>query len=295
MWFLVLKVVKFFFPSASEAGNNAVGMFILQGLRVCTVITLATMCASFWVYIIRVDKSRAYFVFECASLFFNSIICVLLILSEFPLCKPIRDYFRTSWPVLSELHGVSWLGGAMLLLGCDIFGNLNKPANEKDKLGSHFFGLVLAAGILAVTFGVLNVICGFVWRNGKEGITSRDIRSKGPLAQGRRQSLPDYSSSAGSSFRNEKLQHKVANKLWEKATGAGKKEKSGRPNISGPVDVERGVYNNHGANYDYSHESNIDRRSPIVPDLRRPDSALHPANQNISGRSSEYSQDTNRF
>ncbi|OAA44278.1 hypothetical protein NOR_04006 [Metarhizium rileyi] len=287
---LANKVAKSVFPGAANAGSNATGMIVLQILRACTVITLGTMCTAYWFFIIRVDKSRTYFVFECASLFFNSIICVILILSEFPPTGVFKRYLRTSWPVLSEVHGVAWLGGVMILLGCSIFGNLNKPANESKNLGASFFNLVLAAGILAILFGVLNILCSFVWRNGKEGITSRDIRADGALAKGRRQSLPDYSSSTGSSFLNEKTKTKFVSMFWNKAIGGsgGNKEKTSmptaKPNISGPADIEKG----HGED---------DRRSPIVPELRRPNTAMHPINLNAnSGRSSQYSDpDMSRF
>lgn len=248
------------------------GMVILQVLRACTVVTLAAMCASYIVFIIKVDKERSYFVFECASLFFNSIITIVLILSEFPMVGAVRDYFRTSWPVLSDRRGVGWLGFAMILLACNIFGNLNHPANDTDKLGPHFSKLVLGTAILATTFGSLNMICALIWRSGEDGVHSRDIRTNGALATGHgRQSLPDYSSTAGSTMRNEKTRSKFASMFWKKDSG-GNSEKP-RPNISGPIDVEHG-------------NGNDDRRSPIVPDLRRPDTALHP----MHARSSSYSE-----
>ncbi|KAG8419366.1 hypothetical protein J3458_004236 [Metarhizium acridum] len=278
------RIVKIFCPAAADAGDNAVGMIVLQILRLCTVVTLATMGVAYWVFILNVEKSRAYFAFECASLFFNSIICFILLLSEFPVLKSIKGYFLSSWPVLSDMHGVAWLGGIMLLLGCNIFGNLNRPAQDAEKLAPPLVKLTLAAGVLAFIFGVLNIVCSFVWRNGKQGITSRDVRANGALARGRRHSLPDYAS--GSMSGCEKQDAKtVASSYWDKATNMVKKKGSARPAISGPVvDVESGL-------------GEKARFSPVAPGIQRPDTAMHPINLNTnSGSSSRYSDpDLNRF
>lgn len=229
---------------------------------------------------VEMEKKPPYFVFECASLAFNAVICIVLIFAEFPMFKAFKKYFRNTWPVLSDRCGLGWLGLVMIMLGCNIFGNLNRPpkptdkdtAKDTDTASSHFSKLLLAAAILAITFGSLNMICSLIWRNSKAGIHSRDIRSDGALAKGHgRQSLPDYSSSAGSSIRNEKTKSKFVSMFWNKESG-GNSEKP-RPNISGPIDVERG-------------NDNDDRRSPIVPELRRPDTALHP----MHARSSYYSE-----
>ena len=254
---------------------RGIGMVVLQVLRTFTVITLAAVGASYWVLIIKVDKTRDYFVFECATHFFTSIACIILIISEFPFLESIRGYLRRTWPVLSDQHGVGWLGGAMVMIGCDMLGNLNRPAYDPDNLGPHFSKLVLASSVLALTFGVLNMLSAIVWRDGREGITSRDIRANGSLAD-RRETLPEYASTArsNSSLRNEKTRSKFASMFWKKEDG----EKT-RPHISGPIpahqDVER----------DAQHDG--DRRSPIVPGVKRPDTALHPMH---TGRSSVYSE-----
>lgn len=70
------------------------GMVVLQLLRAFTVVTLATLATSYWVLVINVDKKCNYFVFECASHFFTSVFCALLILSEFPLLKLVKRHLR---------------------------------------------------------------------------------------------------------------------------------------------------------------------------------------------------------
>lgn len=277
---------------------RGIGMVVLQMVRVFTVITLAALAASCWVLIVKVGKDKAYFVFECASLFFTFVIALVLMVSEFPVMSIVRSYFRSTWPVLSDAHGVGWLGVAMVMLGCNMLGNLNRPAYDPDNMGPHFSKLVLASSVLALTFGGLNIICALVWRDAKEGVTSRDIRANGSLADNRRQSLPSYSPSP-SSARAEKTRSKFLSFL-AKGDAPGEKKPS-RPVISDPIsahqDLERGAVDNvydHGPHYDHNghepaDETANDRRSPIVPGLKRPDTALHPMH---TGRSSRYSAAT---
>ncbi|PHH85694.1 hypothetical protein CDD83_62 [Cordyceps sp. RAO-2017] len=269
---------------------RGIGMVVLQVLRAFTVITLAAVGASCWVLIIKVDKERGYFVFECAVHFFRSLLCLALIVSEFPVLESVKGYFRRNWPVVSDQRGLSWLGVAMLALGCDMLGNLNRPAYDADKLGPHFSRLTLASSVLAITFGTVNIVCSLVWRDRGEGITCRDIRDNGSLADARRQSLPDYSSatysnnpSSAATATTEKMRSRFASVFWKKAGGDKEKMKH---NISGPFpvrqqDVERQA----------TPPCDNDRLSPIVPGLKRPDTALHPMNTNTNGgRSSVYSE-----
>ncbi|KAJ6440764.1 PaxB protein [Purpureocillium lavendulum] len=255
---------------------RGIGMVVLQVLRVFTVITLAAVGASCWILIIKVDKGRDTFVFECASHFFTSMLCIVLIVAEFPFIGLVRRYFERTWPVLSPAHGLGWLGFAMAVIGCNMLGNLNRPAYDPDNMGSNFAKLVLASSVLAVTFGVINILCALVWRDGKEGVTSRDIRADGAVANSHQHSLPDYTPSArtNSSLRNEKTRSKFVSMFWKKGDDG---EKT-RPHISGPFQ----------AHHDVERDAAVDedRRSPIVPKLKRPDTALHPMH---TGRSSHYS------
>lgn len=165
----------------------------------------------------------------------------------------------------------------MVVIGCNVLGNLNRGAYDADKLGPHFSKLVVASSILGLTFGMLNVVCSMVWRGGKEGVTSRDIRANGSLADRRRQSLPDYSSTAESnpSFGNEKMLSKFTALFGRKKKPAAEKAK---PQISRPFapqpDVEQTGFADDG-------------RSPIAPEIRRPDTALHPMH---AARGSTYSE-----
>lgn len=256
---------------------RGVGMIVLQALRILTMIGLAAATTSCWIMMVKVGKDKTFFVFESASLFFLGLICIFLAVSEFPIIKFLKNYYRESWPRFSDRHGLTWLGSAMILIGCNLLGRLNQPAYDAKKLGDSFFQLVLASGVLSVTFGVLNVICSLIWRDGKNGINARIVRSKGEEAG--QSALPDYSSYASrqSSVREEKGRSKFVSMFWKKE---GEDRTSERPHIqiSAPIsahqDIERDA--------DYN-----ERGSPIVPGLKRPDTALHPMH---TGRSSSYSE-----
>lgn len=265
------------------------GMIVLQILRACTVITLLTAVAACWVLIIKIDKSIGFFFFDAVSLFFTSTISVFLAISELPLA---RSYFQRTWPVLADDSGFTWLGLAMLLIGCNILGKLNQPHNGSDEMGLPFWQLVLAAGILSLTFGLLNIICSLIFRDGAQGISARNVRSHGSLAKSPKETYSDQYSVRSNSFRKDKARSKFMSRFW-KTDNDGKQ--SEKPVISHPIpvahyDVERNAGVDHQWNQD--HDDDEDRRSPIVPSVRRPDTALHPMNMNTRNvrRSSMYSE-----
>ena len=250
---------------------NGAGYFVLQALRVCTVITLLAAAAGCWVLMIQVDKYKSFFVFQCMSLFFTSMGCLFLIMAEFPVIRFIRNFYRDSWPVLSDSHGVAWMGAAIIIIGCHILGSLNEQGYDTDAFSGHFSKLVLSAGILCIIFGALNIICALVWRDAKQGITSRDIRAHGSLAADCT-TLPSYSASPASSVRNEKTKSKFMSKIFNRGADNDNSEHAGRPIISGPFTCG---------------QNQTGTTSPIIPGLKRPDTALHP----MHGRraSSHYS------
>ena len=77
-----------------------------------------------------------------------------LIITELPLFK---SYFARNWPLFSHRSGFVMLGAAMLLLGNSILGNLNKQATSQKSLGMAFWRIVIAAGIVVLVMGVINL------------------------------------------------------------------------------------------------------------------------------------------
>lgn len=80
---------------------------------------------------------------------------VFLIVSELSL---FRNWFASNWPLLSPTHGFVTLGIAMIILGLNILGNLNKAATSQQSLGLPFWRLVIASGILVLFLGFVNIV-----------------------------------------------------------------------------------------------------------------------------------------
>lgn len=89
------------------------------------------------------------------SHFTTSTIGLFLIVSELGLFK---SYFARKWPLLSPDSGFVFLGAAMVVLGFNILGNLNKDATNSQSLGLPMWRIVIASGILASLFGVTNIV-----------------------------------------------------------------------------------------------------------------------------------------
>ena len=80
---------------------------------------------------------------------------VFLVASELSL---FRTYYARNWPLLSPSHGFVTLGVAMIVLGLNILGNMNKEATSQQSLGLAFWRLVLASGVLVFVVGFFNII-----------------------------------------------------------------------------------------------------------------------------------------
>lgn len=259
------------------------GMIFLQILRAFTLIGLAAAVVACWILIIKVDTSRDFWFFDAASLFFTSSACVFLAISELPLA---RAYFRRTWPVLSDDHGLTWLGLAMTLVGCNILGKLYHPTNASKKLGLPWWRLVMAAGILSITFGIMNIISSFVFRDRANRINARQVRADGSLSKSRDDDSLNYSYQSDS-IKGEKPKEAFMSFFWKKP-----EKSASKPSISHPMprepDLERNSPPHHAHSAQESDDEwDQDRCSPIVPEIRRPDTALHPMH---SRRSSRYSE-----
>ncbi|KAF6821282.1 hypothetical protein CMUS01_03218 [Colletotrichum musicola] len=256
------------------------GHMILNVFRAFNIVGLLAICASTWVMIVMSILKGKFAFFDSASHFFTFSIAVFLIISELNI---FRSYFERNWPVLSSDHGLSWLGIAMIVMGCQVLANTSEPAFSAETLGLPLWRLILASGILAITFGFFNVVSSIVFRDGSNGINARNIRSDGTLASGKNSFVDGYSVRSNS-IREEKTFRRLTQKFtpWSKNTNAN------RPNISGPIvsDVE------HGNVSDSNRDWDEDRRSPIMPEVARPPTALHPMNTG-NVRYTKYSEASN--
>ncbi|KAL6852924.1 hypothetical protein ACO1O0_007472 [Amphichorda felina] len=275
--------------------HKGVSMIILQVLRVFTLIGLATVMASAWVLAVKINMSKPYFVFDAASLVFMSGIALFLALSELPFAFS-KDFFRAHWPAFSSHCGLGWLGLALIMIGCNTMGKLNNSAAEPDDIGKAWWQLVLASGILNLVFGVLNVLATFALHDYTEGKNVRVVRSDG--ADDTEGSLPYLKSEGFSGSGPYKKPKRAFFGFGRRDSG---KEQS-RPTISNPISAHNDLENNQSAqgdDYDHSADGHIGRpsavsslsredhhepqRSPINPEVQRPNDFDHPYNRRNTG------------
>lgn len=80
---------------------------------------------------------------------------MFLIVSELSL---FQGWYARNWPVLAPEHGFVSLGVAMLVLGVNMLGNLNKESTSQKSLGLAMWRIVIASGILACLLGFFNIV-----------------------------------------------------------------------------------------------------------------------------------------
>ncbi|ERT00027.1 uncharacterized protein SPSK_09506 [Sporothrix schenckii 1099-18] len=336
------------------SGNTklrGIGYRALNVLRPCNIIALIAIVAASWVMIVISGVTGQFFFFDAITHVFTSSIAIFLILTEIQWGF-LKRYFERSWPAFSDRHGFLWLGLAMVVLGCDMLGNLNKPVFSIKNIGLPLWRLIMAAGILSLTFGFFNFVATIIFRDGPSGLTARMIRADGNLADGgklgsgigsgnpadyyaatssnisrsntRRYNKEEMTyGSSGSSLADEESaaannppvnRFKRMTQVFKKspflAHGqgglAGKKIQISHPLPVGNYDDETAGIANQGASVGmgggdyYSHTNDAatvvddndhdhdrdhdarsqyheDRSSPIIPEIRRPPTAQHPA------------------
>ncbi len=69
-----------------------------------------------------------------------------------------RSYFHRNWPLFGPDHGFMMLGLAMVVLGVNILGNMNKQAMSVKTLGLPFWRIVLSSAIIVLVLGFFNII-----------------------------------------------------------------------------------------------------------------------------------------
>ncbi|CAK7202932.1 hypothetical protein SEUCBS139899_005659 [Sporothrix eucalyptigena] len=314
---------------------RGIGYKVLNVLRPCNIIALISVIAASWVMIVLSGVTGQFFFFDAITHVFTSSVGIFLILTEIQWGF-FKRYFERSWPVFSDRHGLLWLGIAMIALGCDMLGNLNKPVFSSKNLGLPLWRLIMAAGILSITFGFFNFIATVIFRDGPSGLTARMIRTDGNLADANQNPSEFYVPTTASTLSRNNTRY---NKEYGSSVGgdeesaveasgpanrfkrmtqvfkkspfaghhgglAGKKIQISHPMPVGQYDDESAGFAKNGASAGagdyYSHTNDAatvvddhdlgeghdaerhstyqeDRSSPILPDIRRPPTALHPA------------------
>ncbi|KAF2461385.1 hypothetical protein BDY21DRAFT_360514 [Lineolata rhizophorae] len=155
------------------------GYIILNTLRAMNIIALLSVVAASFVMLIRPFIVNQFFFFDACSHVFTGIFAMFLIVSETPIA---RRYFERNWPLFSPNHGFVALGVAMIVLGINVLGNLNKETSSQQNMGLAFWRLVVASGIMVFILGVFNITASYVFRDSRNGISARRVRSHGAVA-----------------------------------------------------------------------------------------------------------------
>ncbi|KAF2184422.1 hypothetical protein K469DRAFT_580000 [Zopfia rhizophila CBS 207.26] len=154
------------------------GYIILNVLRAMNIIALMSVVAASTVMLVKTFIVSKFFFFDATTHVVTAIASMFLIISE---CSMFRGYFARNWPLLSPSHGFVALGCAMIVLGLNMLGNMNKEATSQKSLGLPFWRLILAAGILAIVIGFFNIVASCIFCDKSRHITARRVRSHGAI------------------------------------------------------------------------------------------------------------------
>lgn len=170
----------------------------------------------------------------------------------------------------------------MIALGFNILGNLNKAATSVQSLGLPLWRVVIASGILSSLAGLFNVIATCVFCNRHLGITGRQVRSYGAA-------IPESKESIGKSFSLNSGSIRRAPSVLPTHNATSDERRKSRFSFKLPIQISKPISNdpNQFSKWEGS------RSSPVVPEIQRPATALHPINRQEPApsypRSSRYS------
>lgn len=282
-----LNIVKLMsmFNFKSSTGFQGSGYLVLNGLRVINIVVLAATAAACFLMMIFAKLPNAFQFFTDINLLFIACVCGLLIWTELPFGR-WKSWINETWPAFAPDKGFTWLGIAMFLMGCHTLGELSNEPYTKKTIGTSIWRVVAASCCLGIAFGTINVLASLLYTNGE--ISARQVRSKGATSGHYASHSASYPEDGYSQRSDSIRKEKTRSRLFAKF----------KPSISRPIlphhDVEHGPVAHDELPFN-------DRSSPIVPQVQRPPTALHPA---INGgpRSSIYSEvshlnrfDENRF
>ncbi|KAH6674567.1 hypothetical protein B0J14DRAFT_44197 [Halenospora varia] len=270
--------------SFSEAKMAGPGYIILNVMRVFNVIALLLIAVASMIMLAMTLKTSNFFFFDGVSHFISCGIALFLIVSETGF---FQGYFVRNWPNFGPEAGFTYLGLAMIALGFDILGNLNKTATSQENLGLPLWREVIAAGILSSLFGLFNIILTYVFSNSKLGISGRQVRGQGASTFPKNTPKSNFSVSSGSMHKSEGLPtYNTRPSTPEERTRSkfGMKLPARFSRISKPMPTNDDQF----AKWE-------DRSSPVVPHVQRPPTAQHPALHppEPSYNSSRYSEVSN--
>ena len=247
-----LNISKFFamFGKGASSGFQGHAYIILQVIRFCNVaVLLAVMAASVLMLIYaKLPNGFQFFADIVHALVF--FFAGLLIFTEIGLWGRGQEFVATAWPMLGPDRGFTGLGAIMVLIGCHLLGGLNSGTYTADGVPSQISQVIIGAGIIAIAFGFTNIIASLLFKG--DNVRAREVRQAGATTR-------DFNYNDGSSSRSNSTR---------------------KPEISNPMPM--GDRFAPPATSDYYAEDNKSttsydtRHSPIMPEISRPPTAMHP-------------------
>ncbi|RFU25434.1 hypothetical protein B7463_g10918, partial [Scytalidium lignicola] len=235
----------------------------------------------------RYDFSILFF-FDGVSHFITSVIAAFLVISELGI---FQNYFAQNWPLFGPESGLFCLGLSMLILGFNTLGNLNKPATSVENLGLPLWRIVISSGILASLLGFFNIIATNAFCNTKEGITGRQIRANGAIAPPK---LTDKTNFSVSSVSSGSIHRRASTTLptYQPPTMTTSEERR-KSKFGFHFPIRTSLISKPIQNDPEQFQKWEDRSSPVVPEIQRPPTALHPIHYPPAPASSRYSVASN--
>ncbi|KAI1766586.1 hypothetical protein GGR53DRAFT_202515 [Hypoxylon sp. FL1150] len=271
------------FGGKTSSGFQGPAFIILQVIRCCNIAVLLAVMAVSVIMMVYAKMPNGFQFFNDVSLAFVLLVAGLLLWTEIPVDTG-KKFITANWPAFGENRGFTWLGITMILIGCHHLGALsNSTYNNKD-VPFQVWQAIMGSGIIAIAFGVTNVITSFIFSNRAHGVSAREIRRDGATTLDVNYT-EEYESYRSNSVRKEKKGNRIT-RLFGKG---GSKPKISQPISSYPTqndDVEYGRPDD----LPMAHASVDSRSSPIIPEVRRPPTALHPALAGTRSISSRYSE-----
>ncbi|RQM04555.1 hypothetical protein DH86_00004412 [Scytalidium sp. 3C] len=219
-----------------------------------------------------------FFFFDGVSHFSTSVIAAFLVVSELGI---FQAYFAENWPLFGPESGLFCLGLSMIILGFNTLGNLNKQATSVDNLGLPLWRIVISSGILASVFGFVNIIA---------GITGRQIRANGAIAPTSFSDKTNFSVSSGST-RSTRRRASTSLPTYQPPTTTAEERRKSRFGFNFPIRTS--LISKPIQADPEQFQKWEDRSSPVVPEIQRPPTALHPMHYPPPPASSRYSVASN--
>ncbi|KAI2634207.1 hypothetical protein GGS26DRAFT_36161 [Hypomontagnella submonticulosa] len=257
----------------TRSGFQGSAFIILQVIRCCNIAVLLAVMFVSGIMMFFAKMPNGFQFFNDVSLSFVTTVAGLLLYTELPV-KYGKETIGRNWPAIGEGRGFTWLGISMILMGCHHLGALSNDTYNNKDVPFQVWQAIMGSGIIAIAFGVTNVIASLVFSNRASGVYAREVRNNGATTRDVN-FTEEYNSYRSNSIRKEKPGFRQSMMQF-----MGKDKK---PKISPPMPA-------HDEEYGYPDELPIDNRSsPVMPDVKRPPTALHPA-FNAGSRSSRYSE-----